>query len=275
MNRLFLLLPLLLAAIAAHAGQLIQGSTLTPEQLKEVGIVQRLGNPIPDDLTLVDSDGSSVHLHTLLSRQPTLLVPVYYDCPNLCTVVLNALVQSLADLRRTVGDGFQVVVVSIDPRETPVLAATKKASYFRLYGRGDPSSWHFLTGDAGTIRRLTEAVGYRYRYDDRSGQFAHGSGLVVVNREGRVVQYLLGIEYPPRQIEAAIETASGSGIGSRVRDLFLLCYCYNPLTGPHGLAIAWILRSAALFSVLFLGGYIARQLYREVHSPIQPEEPLP
>jgi protein SCO1/2 len=257
------LLILWLSAAASFGGQVLQPSTLSPDELKEIGIVQRLGNRIPLGLEFTESDGSGIGLDALLARKPTLLVPVYYECPNLCTVVLNALVQSLADLRRTAGDGFQVVAISIDPREAPALAAVKKASYVRLYGRGSPDDWHFLTGDAESIRRLTEAVGYRYRLDAKSGQFAHGSGVVVVDRRGAVVQYLLGIEYRPQAIESALQLAQREKTGSSVRDLLLLCYHYNPLTGPHGTAIAWGLRVTALLFLAGLGGYIGRQLYRE------------
>lgn len=252
-----------LSAAAAFAGQVVQPSTLSPDELKEIGIVQRLGNRIPPGLMFTDSDGSPIGLDALLARKPTLLVPVYYECPNLCTVVLNALVQSLADLRRTVGDGFQVVAFSIDPRETPQLAGVKKASYFRLYGRGTPDAWHFLTGDADTVRRLTKAVGYRYRFDARSGQFAHGSGIVFIDQRSTVVQYLLGIEYRPLAIENAVRLAQQGRTGSPVHDLLLLCYRYNPLTGPHGTAIAWGLRAAALLSIVLLGGYIGTQLHGE------------
>jgi protein SCO1 len=266
MRRLLLLLLLLLPLSSAFAGQAVQPSTLTRDELKEVGIVQRLGETIPAGLAFTESDGSRVDFDTLLSQKPTLLVPVYYECPNLCTVVLNALVQSLADLRRTAGDGFQVVAVSIDPCETPRLAAMKKESYFRLYGRGAPDAWHFLTGDGDAVRRLTDAVGYRYRYDASSGQFAHGSGVIVVGPRRTIAQYLLGIEFQPQQIEAALRVAREGRTGSPVHDLLLLCYRYNPLVGPHGVAIAWTLKAAAFLSVTALGGYIGRQLYRERHA---------
>ncbi|HEY8965573.1 MAG TPA: SCO family protein [Candidatus Methylacidiphilales bacterium] len=267
MKTLFLLLCL---ASTALAGQPIQTSTLSPDQLKDVGIVQRIGAQVPPGLVFTDSDGSRVELDALLARKPTLLVPVYYACPNLCTVVLNALVQSLADLRRTAGDGFQIVAVSIDPRETPDLAAEKKASYLRLYGRGSADAWTFLTGDPFTIRRLTEAVGYRFRYDEQANQFAHGSGLIVLDPSGKVTQYLLGIEYRPAEIEAAIRNAAAGRTGAPVSDLALLCYRYNPLTGPYGTAVAWALKGASILAVLLLGGYIVRQLRREQQRTPQP-----
>ena len=242
-------------------------STLSRDDLLTVGIQQRLGNHIPDHLTFTDSTGHPVDLHALLARKPTLLALVYYQCPNLCTLVLNGSVSSVADLRRTVGDGFQIVVVSIDPNETPALAAEKKASYLRRYSRGEnqDQEWSFLVGDEKEIRQLADAVGYHYRYDPTIHQYAHGSGIMLLDVRGRVVQYFLGIEYPPAEIEKAIQLAHQDEIGSPVQQFFLLCYCYNPLTGPYGFLIFTILKVCALGTVAALATFIVVQIRREGH----------
>ena len=240
-------------------------STLSRDDLLTVGIQQRLGNQIPDNLTFTDSTGRLVDFRTLLARKPALLALVYYQCPNLCTLVLNGSVSSVADLRRTVGDGFQVVVVSIDPTETPALAAQKKATYLRRYSRGQnqDKEWSFLVGDEKNIRQLADAVGYRYRYDSTIHQFAHGSGIMLVDDRRRVVKYFLGIEYSPEEIEKAIQLAHEGEIGSPVQQFFLLCYCYNPLTGPYGFLIFTILKVCALGTVVALATFIVVQIRRE------------
>src|ERR1700744_6034213 len=155
------------APLTAEPPQVLQTSNLSPEELKHIGIEQRLGQTIPPNLTFKDSSGQKTDLSALVGGKPTLLVLVYYNCPNLCTLVLNATVASVADLRHTVGDGFQIVVISIDPTETPALAAQKKATYLLRYSRGQnqESEWSFLVGEEPNIRKLADAVGYHYRYD--------------------------------------------------------------------------------------------------------------
>ena len=256
------------AARAQTSAQPIQGSWLSQADLKTIGIDQRLGEQVPGGLKFTDSTGAPVDFDALLARKPTILALVYYDCPNLCTLVLNGLVLSLNDLRRDVGDGFQVVAVSIDPTETSALAAEKKKTYLRRYGRGAiaGTDWHFLTGDATNIAALAAAVGYRYRYDPAIHQFAHGSGLMVLDTRRRLVKYFLGIEYPPAELDQAVALADRGATGSPVSNFLLLCYCYNPLTGPYGFVIFTILKIAAGLTVLALGGFIVWQLRRELRG---------
>jgi protein SCO1/2 len=247
-------------------------SSLTRNDLTQVGIEQHLGERVPKGLTFVNSDGTRVDLDALLARKPALLALVYYDCPNLCTLVLNGMISSVADLRRTVGDGFQIVVVSIDPTESPALAAKKKSTYLRRYSRGvdQTREWSFLVGDPENIRRLADAVGYRYRYDASIHQFAHGSGIMMIDVQGRIVKYFLGIEYPPAEIEKAVQLARRDEVGSPVQQFLLLCYCYNPLTGPYGFAVFTALKIGAGLTVLALGLFIARQLRNEMRGRASP-----
>jgi protein SCO1/2 len=245
--------------------QLLQTSTLSRSDLLSVGIDQRLGSEIPKGLVFTDSTGKTVNLSDLLSRKPTLLALVYYNCPNLCTLVLNGTVSSVADLRRTVGDGFQIVVVSIDPTETAVLAEQKKATYLKRYSRGkyQEQEWSFLVGDQTNIERLADAVGYHYKYDPSIHQYAHGSGIMMVDSHGRLVRYFLGIEYPPEEIEKAVQLAQNGQVSSPLQQFILLCYCYNPLTGPYGYLIFTLLRVGAGLTVAGLAAFIFIQLRRE------------
>jgi protein SCO1/2 len=240
-------------------------STLSRNDLLSIGIDQRLGSVIPQGLIFTDSTGQKVNLSDLMARKPTLLALVYYNCPNLCTLVLNGTVSSVADLRRTVGDGFQIVVVSIDPNETAALAARKKATYLKRYSRGENEAkeWSFLVGDQANIQRLADAVGYRYRYDPSIHQYAHGSGIMMVDSHGRLVRYFLGIEYPPEEIEKAVQLAQNGQVDSPLQQFILLCYCYNPLTGPYGYLIFTLLKIGAGLTVAGLAAFIFIQLRRE------------
>jgi protein SCO1/2 len=240
-------------------------SALSRNDLVNIGIEQRLGNQIPGALNFTDSTGQVVDFDALLNRKPTLLALVYYDCPNLCTLVLNGMISSVADLRRTVGNGFQIVVVSIDPTETPKLAAQKKTLYLKRYSRGQnqDQEWSFLIGDKKNIQQLANAVGYHYKYDRANHQYAHGSGIMMLDTHGRLVKYFLGIEYSPAELEKAIQLAQENQIGSPVQQFLLLCYCYNPLTGPYGFLISTILKVTALLTVLALAGFILFQVRRE------------
>lgn len=240
-------------------------STLSRTDLAAIGIQQRIGKQVPPGLVFTDSTGRQINFDRLLARKPTLLALVYYNCPNLCTLVLNGMVASVDDLKRPVGDGFQIVVVSIDPAETPALASQKKATYLQHYARGQnqEAEWSFLVGDERNIHQLADAVGYHYRYDSAIHQFAHGSGLMMLDEHGRIVDYFLGIEYPPIEVEKAISLARNGKVGSPVRQFLLLCYCYNPLTGPYGFLISTILKIGAALTVLALGIFIVQQIRRE------------
>jgi protein SCO1/2 len=248
----------------------IQGSWLSKNDLQTIGIDQRIGEHVPTGLVFTNSDGAPVDFDQLLARKPTILALVYYDCPNLCTLVLNGLVLSLADLRRDVGDGFQVVVVSIDPTETSADAAAKKTTYLRRYSRGESQEWHFLTGDQANIGKLAAAVGYRYRYDPVIHQFAHGSGIMVLDSQRRLVKYFLGIEYPPAAMDDAILLAQKGETGAPAQNFLLLCYCYNPLTGPYGFLIFTVLKAGAAATLFSLVGYIIYQIRRDSERQVTP-----
>jgi protein SCO1/2 len=270
LSLMFLLVLAVFSRATAADDQLIQTSGLSGADLKSVGIAQHLGREIPRNLVFTDSTGQRINFSELVGRKPTLLALVYYNCPNLCTLVLNATVSSMADLRRTVGDGFQIVVVSIDPTETPAQAAQKKAAYLLRYSRGvnQDKEWSFLVGDDASIHQLADAVGYRYLYDPALHQFAHGSGIVMLDDQGRIVKYFLGIEYPPAEIEKAIQYAQSGQVGTPAPNFLLLCYCYNPLTGPYGFLIFTLLKIGALVTVVALGAFIFRSIRREIRKEV-------
>lgn len=232
--------------------------------LQGVGIDQKLNAQVPLDLVFRDESGRAVALREYFGERPVILSLVYYECPMLCTLILNGLLRSLRALSFTAGREFIVLTVSFDPREGPELAAAKKRAYVRSYGRSEAErGWHFLTGEEAAIRRLTEAVGFRYAFDAETGQFAHASGIMVLTPQGRVARYFYGIEYAPRDLRLGLVEAAQGKIGSPVDQLLLYCYHYDPKTGRYSMLIMNVLRLAGAATVLALGGFMLAMFRRE------------
>lgn len=240
------------------------------EVLKKVDIEQRLGNQIPLDLKFRDESGREVRLAEYFAKgRPVALTLVYYECPMLCNQVLNGAVGAFQGLQFTVGKEFEVVTVSFDPREGPELAAKKKETYLRRYKReGAEAGWHFLTGDEASIKALSEAVGFRYAWDEQSQQFAHASAVMVATPQGKLSHYFYGIEYAPRDLKLAFVEASAGKIGSPVDALLLFCYHYDPATGRFA-PVMGVLRVAG---VLTVAGLVALILYLVRKSKRREEE---
>lgn len=225
-----------------------------PEPLREVAFEQRLGDVVPLDLEFLDEDGKRVRLRDCVRGRPVILSLVYYECPMLCTMVLNGLASCLEVLQFDVGREFEVLTVSFDPTETPDLARKKKASYLKRYGRPEAGEgWHFLTGEEAAIRSLTESVGFRYVYDTDRGEYAHASGIVLLTPEGRIARYFYGVEYPPKDVRLGLVEAADGKIGSFVDQVLLYCFHYDPATGKYGAAVMRLVRLGGVLTVLALG----------------------
>ena len=230
----------------------------------KVGIDQKLNAQVPLNLAFHDESGQLVRLERFFGTKPVILVFAYYECPNLCTLVLNAVLTSVQDLKFDAGKDFEIVVVSFNPRETTALAAAKKRAYVLHYGRPqDANGWHFLTGDEPAISQLTQSVGFRYVFDSQTNQYAHPSAIMVLTPEGKISRYFAGIEYPPNELRLALIAASNRRIGSLTDQLFLFCFHYNPLTGKYGVAIMRVIRIAGFATVFALGAFVVIQLRRE------------
>jgi len=239
-------------------------SSQVPQALREIGFDQRLDEHLPLDTPLRDEQGRAVQLGEYFGRRPVVLVFAYYDCPMLCTLAINGLSSALKVLSLEPGADFEIVTVSIDPRDTPAAAAIKKAGYLERYKRaGAANGWHFLTGDQPSIDRLTKAAGFRYAWDPETKQFAHPTGIIVLTPDGRMARYLFGIEYGPRDLRLAIVESSAGNVGSPVDALLLYCYHYDPMTGRYGVAILRAMRIAGAATALALGGFIVVMLRRE------------
>jgi len=241
-------------AAAQLASDPMQSVGVRPELLKQVGIDQKLNQSIPLDLTFRDEDGRTVALGQFFGQKPVVLTLVYYNCPMLCTQVLNGVESSLKELSTDIGNQYDVVTVSIDPTESHVLAKTKKEVYVGMYGRpGAAQGWHFLTGDEPQIKQLADAVGFRYAYDPDTKQFAHASAIMLLTPEGKISRYFYGIQYPTRDLRLGLVEASEGKIGSPVDQVLLFCYHYDPATGKYGLLISHVIKAAGALTVLILG----------------------
>jgi protein SCO1/2 len=229
-------------------------STGLPPALRDVGIEQKLDHQLPLDLVFRDESGQQVKLGQYFGQKPVVVALVYYDCPMLCTQVLNGMVTSFRALPFAVGKEFDVVTVSFDPRETSALASAKKKLYVNYLPErmqaNAANGWHFLTGDQESIKQLTDAVGFRYHYDEATRQFAHASGIMVTTPEGKLSRYFYGIEYAPRDLRLGLIESSQNKIGSPVDQLLLYCYHYDPATGKYGAAVMKIMRTAGVITVL-------------------------
>ncbi len=257
------------AVSAQHGGRGLQPqaglpSDQMPGALQNVGFEQRLDAMLPLDLTFRNEDGREVALGEYFGKRPVLLAFVYYECPMLCSQVLNGITSALMALDERAGREFDVVAVSFDPREQPPMAAAKKKSYLDRYNRANAErGWHFLTGSEASIAALTEAAGFKFAWDEQTQQYAHASGFVIATPEGRLSRYFFGIEYAPRDLKFALMESSAGRIGSLVDQVLLYCYHYDPETGSYSFVAMRAVRLGGAVTLLALVGFVVVALRRE------------
>jgi protein SCO1 len=250
--------PSLLPSLKLDGSRETYSPPATPTSLaQQVGLDQRLGQQAPLELKFRDEEGHAIALGELVKERPVILSLVYYRCPMLCNQLLNGLLKSSNSMSLQLGHDYDIISVSIDPRETADDAAKKKQRYVAAYRRtGAEQGWHFLTGEQSQIEHLAAAVGYRYHYDSRSDQYAHASGIIVLTPDGRISRYFYGIDYPPRDLRLGLVESSAGRIGSAVDQILLLCFHYDPATGKYGLLISRVLQLVGTATALLLGGYL-------------------
>jgi len=235
-----------------------------PGLLSQVGIDQHLNQQIPLHLVFNDESGREVQLGEFFGKRPVILAMVYYECPMLCTQVLNGLVSALGVINFDVGREFDVVAVSINPKEMPALAAQKKQVYVDRYKRPQSAAgWHFLTGKEENIKQLAAAVGFRYAFDPAIQQYAHGAGVELLTSKGVISKYFYGIEFSARDIRFGVIEASDQRIGTPIDDVLLLCYHYDPSTGKYGAIALDAIRIGAVATMLGLGTFLFVSLRKE------------
>lgn len=229
-----------------------------PSSLTHVGIDQKLNQQVPLDLVFRDEYGRQKPLSTYFQTgKPVVLALVYHQCPMLCSMILNGVESSLKAISFNPGQDFEVLAVSFDPRDTPEIAAAKKENYLKRYNRpGTANGWHFLTGDEANIRALTDAVGFRYKYDESTKQYAHASGIMILTPSGRTSRYFYGVEYAPRDVRLGLVEASHNKIGSPVDQILLFCYHYDPTTGKYGAMAMNMVRFAGAAFTLICGTFL-------------------
>jgi len=245
-----------------------------PQVLQKVGVAQHLNAQLPLDAQFLDETGAPVTLGTYFNgKRPALLSLVYFDCPMLCSEEMDGISSALEMVKMNPGKDFDVVLISIDPADTPAKAAAKKAFYLKRYGRPETASgWHYLTGQRPAIDAVTNAVGFGYVKvpgpDGKLTQFAHASSLEVVTPTGKLAQYYLGVEYSPKDMMLGLIEASDNKIGSPVANILTYCYHYDPSTNKHSLVVAHVVQMGGMVTVAGLGGFIFlmfRRDYRLAH----------
>jgi protein SCO1/2 len=241
-----------------------------PQVLQKVGVAQHLNQQLPLDAAFVDESGKAVKLGDYFGKKPAILALVYYTCPMLCSEEMDGLTSSLEMVKLTPGKDFDVVIVSIDPSDSPEQAAKSKALYVKRYGRPETAAgWHFLTGQRPAIDAVTNAVGFGYVRvpgpDGKLSQFAHASAIEIVTPEGKLAQYYLGVEYSPKDMLLGLIDASGNKIGSPVANILTYCYHYDPKTNKHSLMVARVVQVGGMITVAGLGGFMFLMFRRDVN----------
>lgn len=252
-------------------------SQVNPPELKDIGIDQRLNQPLPLDLQFKDEAGNAVKLGDYFQKgRPVILNLVYYTCPMLCGEELAGEASALSMLKFTPGNEYEIVSVSFNPDETPADAANAQRTYVarmneHLDHKMDGSGWHFLTGQQPQIKQLADAVGFHYRRDPATKQFIHATGIVLATPGGRIAQYYYGVEFSPKDIRLGLIEASRGNIGNVVDQILLYCYHYDPHTGRYGAVISNVMRLAGAATMLILGGFLIVMYRRDKRPPSPPE----
>jgi protein SCO1/2 len=257
-------LALLVVALVAFVAVSSSAQPSSTDILKSVRIDQNLGAQLPLDSTFRDEAGRDVRLGEFFGSRPVLLNFVYFKCPGLCTQALTDLSRTLNGLAESAGEQFDVITISFDPSEGPELAREKKASYLRGYRRPKAAAgWHFLTGSADSIARVTQAAGFHYKWDAVNKVFAHATAILVVTPGGKISRYFYGVEAPPTDVKNAIVAAAGDSIGKPREIVLLYCFHYDPATGKWGFIVSRALKVLGVLTILIVGGFIWLQVARE------------
>jgi len=276
--------PLQGRAQVSATGEKTEGENLNdqlPTVLSKVQVTQHLNAQLPLDAPFVDDEGKLVTLANYFDgKHPVVLTTVYYNCPMLCSEEMDGLTSALEMVHLVPGKDFQIVIVSIDPTETPKLAAQKKAFYLRRYGHPETAAgWHYLTGQAPAIDAVTKAVGFGYVRvpgpDGRLTQYAHASSIEIATPQGKLAQYYLGVEYSPKDVLLGLVDASGNHIGSPVANILTYCYRYDPQTNKHSLMVVRVVQLGGIVTVASLGGFIFLMFRRDIQLAREQDIPQP
>lgn len=236
-----------------------------PEAVKEIGIQENLGEYIPPDIALVNSSGDTVRMEELFEQgKPILLNPGYYECPQLCSLIRTGVFEAVRELNWNPGEDYTIVSFSFDSTETTRLADSVKKHYIKRFERKEAKDgWHFMTGSGEQVRRLTESVGFGFKYDDRNDQIAHQSAIIFASPEGKITRYLYGIQYKTLDVKNALYKAADGKIGNTVERIVLSCYQYNPDEESYVPMAFRIMKLGGIATAIILGGVLSIFWYRE------------
>jgi protein SCO1/2 len=263
-----------LLCLALLCGPALVAVDHLPAELEGVGITEKTGEQVDLNLTFTAENGYPVALRQFFRKdRPVVLTLVYYSCPMLCNLVLNGQTSALREVPWTPGEEYEAVTISIDPAETFNLAREKKLVYLERYGR-PAAGWHFLTDQAGNVKKLAAQVGFQYKYDERIRQYAHAAAMIVLTPDGKVSRYLYGIKFNPRDVRLALTEASQSKFKFSVEQLLLFCYHYDPQARGYVLFATNIMRAGGVLVMLILGSALYRLWRRERRRPSASNDPV-
>ncbi len=239
-----------------------------PAILDSVGVDEKLGQQVPLDVSFTNSDGKKVTIGELLEDgKPVLVNPLYYECPMLCGLVLEGVFKVINELAWTPGNEYTIISFSIDPEETPDLAKENKLRYVSDLGRsGAENGWYFLTGTEDNIKKLTDALGFRYTLDERTGEYVHAAAIGFLSPEGKISRYLYGIEFQEFSLRNALYEAADGKIGSAVDRVVLYCFTYDPASNSYVPVAMNIMKIGGLATLIFLGIFLSLFWSREKKS---------
>jgi protein SCO1/2 len=262
-----------IVALLTATGAGAQVHNERPEQLRGVDIVERLDERLPLDAAFVDESGRSVTLGDFFTAdRPVIITLNYFRCPMLCTYQLNGMVSALKEVEFEPGRDFSIVTISFDPSEDAGLARLKKDAYLTAYPReGAQDGWAFLTGDEANIRKVTEAIGFGYRWDESRGEWAHGSAIFIATPDGRLSRYVYGLEFEPKTVRLALLEAGEGRIGSTVDRFLLWCFHYDDTTGQYTPHVMRIMQICGGITVLALGSGLLMLWRREARLRRAPD----
>ncbi len=244
-----------------------------PAILEEVGVEEKLGETIPLDLEFINSDGQIVRIGDLIEEgKPVLLNPLYYECPIICSLVLDAVFKVVKELVWTPGRDYTIISFSIDPEETPEQAAASKQQYLTALDRpGAEDGWHFLTGSKESIAALTDAVGFRYKYDERTGEYIHLASIMMLSPEGVITRYLYGASFREFNLRNALFESADGTIGSTLDRVLFYCFTYDPASQSYVPVAMNIMKLGGLATVIILGIFLGVFWRRERGSTQPPK----
>lgn len=247
-------------AMALGVPSLAAADEALPPELQDISILDKPGAALPKDVSLRDQDGRAVTLGSYLGDgKPVVLVLAYYRCPMLCSLVVNGVVEGLRGLDWDAGKDYRILVVSFDPRDSQQLARDKRENYLREYGRPVPAGgFEFLVGDEADVRRLADAVGFRYRWDAKAKEYAHAAGAFVIMPGGVLSRTLYGIAFPEKDLRLALVEASQGKLGSAWDQVVLFCFHYDAEARGYVLAARRLMKASGAVSVLLIGLFLWR-----------------